>query len=333
MLLFVVSPVLWYVLWPHPEVFSACFVALALLFVWEGRGVMAVLCAALASTQNPPLVLLVGLLWLRAGSGGPQARWHASASGPGLGEPGGAAGSSVPGLLPASLRGSESLGGGGCGELRRNRCRQAHKAFELFFDLNLGLLPFVPVALLGAIGFGSIAMRRGPALRLGLPFVATVFLVALACTTTGNWNHGMSGPSRYAVWLLPFALVAFVAAQPTSLRGRRCHATVAILAIASQAAVLLSRLPRPGPRGWRRALFCGPLRDGPADPPGPAPLRGLRRPHPAPVGLEARGRHLPRPAGDAGRRSPKDLDIATHCSRPAAGCRRGTKVVHPRARQ
>ena len=201
---------------------------------------MAVLCAALASTQNPPLVLLVGLLWLRAGlaalkqGGTPRLR--------GLGWASLAA-------LPAALSpvfyllhfGVPSLLAEGGAVSSANL--SAHKAFELFFDLNLGLLPFVPVALLGAIGFGSIAMRRGPALRLGLPFVATVFLVALACTTTGNWNHGMSGPSRYAVWLLPFALVAFVAAQPTSLRGRRFHATVAILAIASQAAVLLSRLP------------------------------------------------------------------------------------------
>ena len=53
------SPALGFLLWPHPEVFSFALVATALALEAQGRRPWAVAAAALASLQNPPLVLLV----------------------------------------------------------------------------------------------------------------------------------------------------------------------------------------------------------------------------------------------------------------------------------
>ena len=52
------SPVLGFLLWPHPEVLSFSMATFALVAGMRGRSGLAALCAAVASVQNPPLALL-----------------------------------------------------------------------------------------------------------------------------------------------------------------------------------------------------------------------------------------------------------------------------------
>src|SRR5262249_61868878 len=76
------------------------------------------------------------------------------------------------------------------------------KAAELFFDLNLGLLPYLPVAVLALVaGIVACAMRRS----FRTPVMAAAVLVAMALLgpATTNWNHGTTGPSPYAGWVVP----------------------------------------------------------------------------------------------------------------------------------
>ena len=88
-------------MWPHPEVFTFALVTLALVLAARGGHAAAVLAAALASLQNPPLVLLVALLWAAAAL----AAWRqrvGDARSPR--HAGGAPGPAARGLLPVAVR-------------------------------------------------------------------------------------------------------------------------------------------------------------------------------------------------------------------------------------
>jgi len=232
--LLALGPPTWFVLWPHPEVFSCALVGLALWCLHERRFALAVLCAALASVQNPPLVLLAIVVALHGGlaAGRDWRRWLPLALA--------LAPAAAPFVFYWSHFGVASL------IAARHEAAAEHlsvgKALELLFDLNLGLLPYVPLTL------GLFAVEVVRALRrFALPaqLAAVLLLMAWACTSTRNWNHGTSGPSRYGVWLLP--LVVFVAAGLAGpAPGPRRRAAIAA-ALGVQVAILLARgglLPR-----------------------------------------------------------------------------------------
>jgi hypothetical protein len=236
------SPALAFLLWPHPEVFSFALIAVALGLALSGHRTLAVLAAALASVQNPPLVLLVGLLWLLAVGAGRETaggegvrRWARAVVGPTL--------AAAPALVPAvffrwqfgvfnlSVRPNEALAS-----------LSFRRGFDLVFDPNLGVLPHAPVTL-GLAVIGALVALAG---RRVVPAVLVFGLLPLlmyACTANSNWNNDTAGPSRYVVWLFP--LLAFVAAAETggpASRGPGRYAVWALgLALVTQAAAVLVR--------------------------------------------------------------------------------------------
>ena len=225
------SPALGFLLWPHPEVM--CFSLVVLAFVaWE-RGAMgwAVLAAALASLQNPPLLLLVGFLGLHAALPGLRHRsWRASAT---------AVLPALPALLPAlffrsqfgvfnlSVRPGEAL-----------ESLSFPRSLDLLFDLNLGMLPYLPLTV--ALGLSLVArdlLARRPSRAIQL--AALLLGMMWACTANSNWNNGTTGPSRYVAWLFP--IVAFALVRPGSDSPRWAGARAIGLALVVQAAILVGR--------------------------------------------------------------------------------------------
>lgn len=229
------SPALGFLMWPHPEIFSFALVTLALVLTARGRHVAAVLAAALASLQNPPLLLFVALVW----AGAAVAAWRKRRVGIGLL----ATLASLLALLPAaffqwqfgvfsiSVRPAEAA-----------QSLSALRALDLAIDPNLGLLPHAPLTLLLALGGALGALRR----RQAWPAVLVLVLVpalAYACTANSNWNNDTSGPSRYVVWMLPllaFVAVGEIALGPTRPLGRGAGWALG-LALAVQAAAVLAR--------------------------------------------------------------------------------------------
>jgi hypothetical protein len=233
------SPAVWFILWPHPELLSFCGVTLALVAQQRGRRRTAILLAAIAALQNLQLGLLVVFLWLR-GAVQVRARWRG-----GL-------------LLRARVRWQDALSHaapallvalhplfyyhhfGTFSIVARDATSLARvslpRAADLLFDLNLGLLPYIPLALLAylaIVGRSLVVDRRlTPALQLFLVLAA----ILLANTVQWNFNHGSSGPSRYVVWLTPIIFVTLA----TEARNRRWLAAVS-LAVALQAGVVWSR--------------------------------------------------------------------------------------------
>ena len=61
---FVINPILWFIFWPHPELFSACFVIISLIGLKRKSTIMTLIPAAIASTQNQPIIILFFFLFI-----------------------------------------------------------------------------------------------------------------------------------------------------------------------------------------------------------------------------------------------------------------------------
>jgi hypothetical protein len=229
--LLVVSPIGWFVHWTHPEAYSAALVIAALACWRSGRPVAATLLAALGALQNPPLLILTGLLWLIAVTDRVPRRGRRFAR---------ASLAALPAVIPYAFNlwafGTPSLI---ADENVHVSLIRPGRALELLYDLNIGLVAYVPLTLLLAVVATVLALTR-PGLR-GVVGVAWLALVAMAsvCSAMHDWNHGTSGPSRYAVWLFP--LLVLVVCETGARVGGRWMIAAAAAALAAQAAVFVAR--------------------------------------------------------------------------------------------
>jgi hypothetical protein len=88
----------------------------------------------------------------------------------------------------------------------------------LVFDLNIGLVRAAPLTVALALGASVLALVRGMS-RLRIVAAWTLVAgMALVCSGMANWNHGTSGPSRYALWIFPL-LVGIVTETGAAVRS------------------------------------------------------------------------------------------------------------------
>lgn len=231
-LLLFVSPLLWFVRWPQAEVMIASCATLSLVGAYRGLRWAPIFWAALAGLQAPPFAILLAVVWARRVVEGPR-----PAS-----------------LLTASLAASPVLVSplffywhfGTPSLIARESTHlsnlSAERALELLLDLNLGLLPYMPVVV-GLFVLASAALllraRREPG---DLALLVCLVAMAFATTLNGNWNSGTVGPSRYALWLLP--IVIFLVARLGELSARRWRRALPVavaLSLVTQAAVVLAK--------------------------------------------------------------------------------------------
>jgi hypothetical protein len=189
------GPLAWFVMLPHPEVYSASLVVMALCWWRSGAAVKAILAAALAALQNPPLMLLVAFLWTHAVLAAPHPRWRrfalASAA---------AAVAAAPYVFNLYAFGTPSL------IARENihyELMRPWRALELIYDPNIGFVRCSLLTLLVAFGATVAAVARRHARAFVASAWALVVAMAHVCSGMADWNHGTSGPSRYTLWLLP----------------------------------------------------------------------------------------------------------------------------------
>jgi hypothetical protein len=207
-----VTPVIWYLRWSTPEVLTWSLVLLALSLATSRKYVWAAACAALAATQNPPVLFLAGsiaVFSLRERS------WKLTLF----------TGAAV---LLAFLPNACYLlvfhhfnpidGMGGVSP----RFISWARTWSFFMDFNVGLLPYVPVLLLLA-GWATFRSLRTRSL-LGLGVWAVILAMVLTCELISNWNCGAALMMRYAVWVVP--PLAWLAAEYLP-RGRRSGLAVA----------------------------------------------------------------------------------------------------------
>lgn len=215
-----VGPVMPYVAWPGPEVFSWAFALVAVVAYRDRRYALAGLAVGIASTQNQPVILFGGFVVLAALW---ERRWRAAA--------GAAAGTAV-GLTTYAFY-YYHFG-------KYNLVAVANVSFVYvswlrtwgqFFDLNQGLFPFAPLLVAGMI-YGAVRIaRRGDA--HGVLLLTGTLAVMVGTQVSRNWNSGCDGLQRYLVWVLPLAAGVAV----TGIGGRRRLWAFAAVAAAAHLAV------------------------------------------------------------------------------------------------
>lgn len=210
-LLLCFSPLAWYVRWPSPELFSAAFVLLSVLAVTRRSWALAVGAAAVASLQNPPLVLLVAFIagWAMFG---PErvSSWKERA---------GIVAAGAMALLPYGFYqltfGAPSLVA--TTGFAAWQYTSLQRVAGVFADLNQGILPYavaVSVALLAALSWAAVRREAWTLGRIGL-------LVAMATVigTIIDANNNSAGLMRWATWLLP--IVVWIVLDWADLLSRR----------------------------------------------------------------------------------------------------------------
>jgi len=231
------SPVLGFLLWPHPEVLSFAMATLALVAGARGATGAAALCAAVASVQNPPLALLALFEALRPELTGARERWSR----------GRIAASALAVLLAlasplfflaqfrtANLAAYETAGTHAMG---------IGKALGLLLDPELGLVRYAPLTV-GLLAALLVMAIRRPSRSVEGALLVVLALMMLLSSATGNWNHGTTGPSRYVVWMFP--LIAYLltlgpAATHLLAPPRRAWMVLLGIAVLAQGAVAAAR--------------------------------------------------------------------------------------------
>lgn len=187
------SPITLYMGWTHPEVFSYSFVVVAVAFYLKKNYRLAVLASSLASLQNPPILIFTIYIiiygWKAAGlrlRELPLLSMCASIS-------------FIPYMFYYSKYHVLSLLVS-CGFADISYI-SFNKVFSLFFDLNFGMLPYIPLLMFLSIFLliASIARKNLVIHSLWLVLI----MMATMCSTAGNWNCGMMYINRYSVWMLP----------------------------------------------------------------------------------------------------------------------------------
>lgn len=216
------NPIIFYISFPHPEVYTYSLIVLSFGFLLHRNFFIAALLASIASTQNPPLLVLAGFFAL---IGILHKKNFRKLNGIYIKKIFFDFCSFSFSLLPAIIpyifyyiffktpNLISSVGG------TDFKLISAKRIFELFFDPNIGMFFYLPVLSVLAFIFTGISIykialflfkKRGEIksdfLIAGL-FVVLVLMLALSASTQ-NWNHGMIGPSRYALWsIIPIFII------------------------------------------------------------------------------------------------------------------------------
>lgn len=228
-LLLAVTPVAWYVTFTGVEVFSWSLATISLVCLERERYAAAACTVSLAAMQNPPMALLAVVPVLLSAQRRPWVTTAATAACASLA------------MLPVVFNwwhfGQASL----IAATLDVGLVSGGRTASLLFDLNAGLLPYVPV-LLGAAAWGGWRLvRRGDAWAVLIALAIVGMLLAVQAQI--NWNTDGRGLRRYLVWMLPPLAWIVVNAWP----GRQ-RAGIVAAAVASSGAVLI--FDRPADFSW-----------------------------------------------------------------------------------
>jgi hypothetical protein len=185
-----VTPVVWYLPFTGAEVFSWSLVTIAMVGLDTERYARSAWAAGLAATQNPPLVLLAAVPVLVALR---QRRWKSAAL---------ATIGAATAFLPAAYYlyhfGRPSLI---TASHTDPRLISIDRTLCLLFDLNVGLMTYVPVLLIAAAG-GAVALFVRRDVR-GILVTLALIGMLVGVQVQVNWNSDCRGMMRYLVWMLP----------------------------------------------------------------------------------------------------------------------------------
>lgn len=193
-ILFLFSTIYWYSIWPHPEVFTACMVALSLLLFHDKRYYWAIFFSTLASTQNQPIYLLTIVYIIKT------LQVYKITVKNVLLIAIAAVGTIVPLFFYVYHFGKPNLIIE-VGYLSKDNISLV-RFWGFFFDLDQGIIVGLPLLLLIFI---FLFVRKIYFSRFKNNYSLFIVIASLAMLyyimQMRNWNHGQAIINRYAVWV------------------------------------------------------------------------------------------------------------------------------------
>lgn len=216
------SPLIWHLVWPGPEIFSLSLILLSIFFFFEKNIVWAIIISALASFQSQPLIVipliyLATYFWQKYQKGGNfDAFLNSITQKEILFSLGAFVLIFLPNFYYLQIFGSYSPYAKLTGVGLQNFTLK--KFFELFFDLNIGLFFYAPVIFI--VGFYNLYQAVKKDKNNFWFLIMMVFLSVLYLTNT-NWNNGTAGfgPTRYALPVLPFLIYFYLKSAKTNFKN------------------------------------------------------------------------------------------------------------------
>jgi hypothetical protein len=196
-----ISPVLLYIPWSHPEVFIYIFLLIGLIEVVYGNIALGSLLIAISSTQGQPVAIIAGAALVYQFWQFKTKRLPLNPSNIAL-----TLAAAFILILPYAFYwlnfGRFSLIAGGSESAASLQAITFSKIVSLFLDPNFGFIIYVPLLLVALV---LLLIKRKPLAIMGL-----IFLIAFATisATQKNWNSGMTYINRYAIWVMPVLIVA-----------------------------------------------------------------------------------------------------------------------------
>ena len=221
-LLVAAGPVLWWVDKAQTEVFTFSLITTALLLLPSSPW-WAIVAFGMAATQNPPLAgaMVIAIAFASYQRGWRDRRiWIAST-----------AGVILAGIRPLYYHSRLGVWSGFYKGVDPH-WPSIRELTTAAFDPNLGIFVHDPI-LFAAIVIALVEVLTRPGRRVldieggTVGAVAALFLLSFTQTTNVN-NGGTPGPSRYGLWLVPFA-VPICAAVPAGARWLRVLAAAAVV--------------------------------------------------------------------------------------------------------
>ncbi len=199
-LFFILSGILWYAKLSHPEVFSASFIFISLLFIQQRRYGWSIFFCGIAALQNLPLVLFAPFIFIAYLSFEKfQVKyfiWYGAIS----------IISIIPLLFYYYHFNVISLIS--YGNLLSHDYVSLKRFSSVFFDLNQGMIVNIPVMLLiFIIAFLLNIRKRKNAYSFNNFILFIVLLISYPCIQQHNWN---SGGLRYVSWISMFIVAWLV---------------------------------------------------------------------------------------------------------------------------
>lgn len=215
------SPVIRYIQWQSYEVATCSFVMVSMVFWFTGRRNLGALCLALAGTMNPTamafgIFMILEYFFERLQEDCWDVAKFVRRCVADWKEIGLYALCFVPCLVPVAItywyfESFNMVAMTGITDYAGAPSRM----LAYLFDLNLGLLPYVPLLLVLFVAVGLCAIYKG-AWKYVFAVVGVVATIA-AFSLTFHINCGMTGIARYNSWLMPMMLCTVVFAVQTKV--------------------------------------------------------------------------------------------------------------------
>lgn len=197
-----INPIIWYLIWTHPEVFCYSLVVMSIAMYTRNKFKMAMMFSAIASMQNPPLLILNAIYLFKY-----YKMYHNNIS---LRESLLALLSCFPIVVPSifyyinfgTLNLITKSGGAGIKYIT------FQKVYDQIFDFNMGLFPYFPLIIVLMMIFIIKDIIHKNFKGLILPFA--ILMIIVLSDQTNNWNSDCSGIMRYNTWLIPIILYYIV---------------------------------------------------------------------------------------------------------------------------